>query len=109
MVYRQAPLESCAVCKVATDRGCPRCGKPLCRAHCPPPHRRCDTCEAEFVALTDVYQVDADPVDPTLPDLGHEGSGMIRAFATLARWITIRRLRRRFLRERPADLKMRSE
>ena len=78
--------------------------KPLCRAQCPPPRRRCDACEAEFVALTNLYEVDADSLDPALLDFGREGSGLGRSFA-IARRITLWRLRRRFLRERPADLK----
>jgi hypothetical protein len=111
MVYREAPQESCAVCKAATDGACPRCGKPLCPAHCPPPRRRCDTCEAEFDALANLYDADAPPHSPLAPALPdpEQGSGLLGAVSALARGITLWRLRRRFLRERPADLKSGSE
>ena len=108
MVYREAAQESCAVCRAPTDGGCPRCGTPLCPPHRPPPRRRCATCEAEFLALAHVYDLDAEAaylLDPALPDPEH-GSGLVRALAQLARQITLWRLRRRFLRERPTDLKM---
>ena len=110
MPHRQQEfLELCQVCKQRTDKGCLRCGIPLCANHAPGRRRRCTACEAEFranILRTEVEQADywLDKNGALLPLALVALSALW--LKTFVKWIWIKGFsghRRRFLAERKQD------
>jgi len=99
VIYRQHARGTCTLCNALTDSGCPRCGRPLCERHRPPPELRCSECEAEFAEVVRAFQSERERLVPEIPGRP-SGPGLLDLLTEAAHRLTLWRLRRRFLRER---------